>query len=214
MNYIDILNNQKIIDIYNKIDKVNNEPFNHGMKHINNVCNIMNELCNILNIDKDMKDALLIASALHDIGQVEGSLEHGFRAVQYIKDNYNEELNNNKYYNDILNAVELHSNDSKEDDSLFTILLQAADKFDFTKNRLEDNYKDKYDYFFTEEILKLEFIYDETNFGINIITTDKPNFEELFFGLKFFHRVINIINVLSNKLDRKPIIKHNNKKIY
>lgn len=214
MNYTDILNDSKVKNLYNEVDKFNKEPFSHGMKHIMNVCNIMNDLCNTLNIDNDMKEALLLAASLHDIGQVEGNEGHGTKTVQFIKDNFNKELEKNKYYNDILNAIELHSNDSKESDSLFTVLLQAADKFDFTRDRLEDNYRDKYDYFFTEEIIRLEYIYDDEYFGINIITTDKPDFEELFFGLKFFHRVINIINVLSSKLNKKPIIKHNNKKIY
>lgn len=207
MNYIDILNDQKIVDMYKKIDEINDVPFSHGMKHIKNVCNIMNDLCDVFNVDKDMKDALLIAAALHDIGQVEDRENHGPKAAQYISKHYKDVLENNIYYKDILKAIEVHSEESKEEDTLFTILLQAADKFDFSKNRLEDKHKK----FFTEAVEKVEFIYNETYFGLNIITKDIENFEELFLGLKFFHRVINIVRMLANKFNRKPIIKENNK---
>lgn len=207
MNYSDILNDSKIIDIYKKIDEINKEPFSHGMKHIKNVCNIMEELCEVLNIEKGMKDALLIAAALHDIGQMEGKENHGKIAMQYIIKNYKNVLENNPYYNDILKAIETHSDESKESDSLFTILLKAADKFDFSKNRLEEGH----DYFFTETIEKVEFIYNDSYFGLNIITTNIENFENLFLSLKFFHTVINIVKVLAIKLDKKPIIKHNDK---
>ena len=211
MNYIEILNDPKIIDIYRKIDDANSEPFSHGMKHIKNVCTIMNDLCDTLGIPSDMKEALLIAASLHDVGQLEGADKHCEVAMNYVIDNYKDMLGNNKYYNDILQAIKMHSADSKESDSLFTILLQAADKFDFSKNRLEDNYKEKYDYFFTEEIVNVEFIYNEEYFGLNIMTTDIDNFEDLFLGLKFFHRIINIVKVIAIKLGKKPIIKQNNK---
>ena len=45
MNYIDILNNNKVIENYNKIDDINPYPFNHGLKHVKNVCKIMDKLC-------------------------------------------------------------------------------------------------------------------------------------------------------------------------
>lgn len=205
MNYTDVLNNSKVIEIYKGIDEVNQEYFSHGMRHIKNVCNIMSELCDLLNVDKYMKEALLIASALHDIGQLKSRENHGRVAMEYIIDNYEDELKNNKYYNDILYAVDNHSEESKESDTLFTILLQAADKFDFSKNRLEDNGS-----FFTEHVEKVEFIYDDTYFGLNIITTNIDNFEELFLDLKFFRKVINVVRVLAIKLNRKPIIKENN----
>ena len=46
---------------YNDIDKINPFPFNHGLKHVKNVCNIMDKLTDILNIAGEEKEALLIA---------------------------------------------------------------------------------------------------------------------------------------------------------
>ena len=42
MNYIDYLNNEKVINAYKKIDGINDFHFNHGLKHVKNVCEIMN----------------------------------------------------------------------------------------------------------------------------------------------------------------------------
>lgn len=166
----------------------------------------MNELCDLFGIEKDMKDALMIAAALHDIGQIENRKEHGKKAAQYIEKNYKDVLEKNKYYNDILKAIEEHSEESRVEDPLFTVLLQAADKFDFSKTRLEDGAD-----FFTKAIEKVEYIYDDTYFGLNIITKDIDNFEELFLAEHFFSRVINIVRVLAIKYNRKPIIKENDK---
>ena len=43
MNYMDILNNNKVIENYDKLDIINPYSFNHSLKHIKNVCNIMNK---------------------------------------------------------------------------------------------------------------------------------------------------------------------------
>ena len=48
MNYIDILNDSRVIERYNKNDEISKDIFNHGLKHIKNVCNIMNEICDVL----------------------------------------------------------------------------------------------------------------------------------------------------------------------
>ncbi len=60
MNYIDILNNEKVIENYNVIDRINPYPFNHGLKHVKDVCKIMDNLCNTLGIADDEKEDLLI----------------------------------------------------------------------------------------------------------------------------------------------------------
>ena len=94
MNYIDILNNSKVVENYNKIDEINPYPFSHGLKHVKNVCKIMDKLCSTLDITGEEKEALLIASALHDIGQVNGREEHGRKAKEFLMDNFELELKN------------------------------------------------------------------------------------------------------------------------
>ena len=213
MNYIDILNNKNVIDNYNKIDEINPYPFNHGLKHVKNVCKIMDKLCEILDISEEEKEALLIASAIHDIGQVDGREEHGRKAKEFLIKNFESELKNNKYYNEILNAIEYHDNPCSIEFPLFTLLVQFCDKMDFSKDRLEDNYRDRFRYYCYENIDKVEFIYNDDTFGINIITSNIEEFPKLFLEENFSKKVINAVKVLAEKLNRKSIILNNGKSI-
>ena len=133
---IDILDDNRVIEAYNKIDAINPYPFNHGLKHVKNVCHIMDRLCDKLNIIGEERDALLIACALHDIWQVDGREEHGKKAKLFIINNYEKELQTKKHYKDILDAVEKHDNACDVNDSLFSILVHFCDKMDFSKDRL------------------------------------------------------------------------------
>lgn len=208
-NYIDILNNDKVIENYNKIDAINPYPFNHGLKHVKNVCSIMDKLCDKLNISWEEKDALLIACALHDIGQVDGREEHWKKAKLFTITHFENELKDLKYYNDILDAVENHDNVCDVNNPLFWILVQFCDKMDFSKDRLEDNYREKFRYYCYEDINRIDFIFDEKNFGIDIITNDIPDFNDMFLSENFPKKVINAVNILALKLNKEPIIKTN-----
>ena len=213
MNYKDILNSKVVIDEYKKIDEVNAVPFNHGMKHINNVCNIMNRLCDILNISGEQKDALLIAASLHDIGQADGREEHGRKAKEFLIRNFENELKNNKYYNDMLISIEIHDDMSNINNSLFTLLVQLCDKLDFSKERMEENYREKFRYYCWENVDKVEFIYDDDRFGIDIITSNIDNFNELFLSENFTKKIINSLSTTAEKLNRKLVILNNGKTI-
>lgn len=209
MNYIDILNNNKVIENYNKIDDINPYPFNHGLKHVKNVCKIMDKLCSTLDITGEEKEALLIASALHDIGQVDGREEHGRKAKEFLIDNFELELKDQPFYNQMLEAIEKHDNPCVIENSLFTLLVQFCDKMDFSKDRLEDNYRERFRYYYYENIDNIDFIFDDENFGINIITSNVDNFTELFLNENFSKKVINAVEVLAKKLNRKMIVLNN-----
>jgi hypothetical protein len=209
MNYIDILNNNKVIENYNKINDINPYPFNHGLKHVKNVCKIMDKLCSTLDITGEEKEALLIASALHDIGQVDGREEHGRKAKEFLIDNFELELKDQPFYNQMLEAIEKHDNPCVIENSLFTLLVQFCDKMDFSKDRLEDNYRERFRYYCYENIDNIDFIFDDENFGINIITSNVDNFTELFLNENFSKKVINAVEVLAKKLNRKMIVLNN-----
>ncbi len=209
MSYIDILNDPRVIERYNINDAISKDLFNHGLKHVKNVCNIMNDICDVLDIEPDKKEALMIAASLHDIGLPEGRENHGKKAVHYIVNNINDLIADNKYYNEILTAIEFHSDVDGENDTLFTVLLQFADKVDFTKDRLEFNYREKFDYFFTEAVEKVDFIYDDTNFGIDIITVGCDDFEDKYLNLEFFSKVTLVVRCMADKLNRVPVVKNN-----
>jgi len=209
MTYVDVLSDEFVVDKYRKIDKENPFPFNHGLKHIINVCNLMNRLGAILEIDKEQLDALLIACALHDIGQFEGRIDHGKKSRKFISNYYEEKLKDNKYYNDILNAVQFHDNDANIEEPMFWTLVKVCDKMDFSKDRLEDNYRDKYRYYCYEDINSIEFIYDDEFFGINIITGDVDDFKTMFLNERFSTKVFNCLDILATKLNRTLVVKHN-----
>lgn len=209
MTYVDVLSDELVISKYNEIDKSNPFPFNHGLKHVVNVCNLMNRLGAVLELDEEKLNALLIACALHDIGQVEGRNNHGWKSRKFITNYYEKELKDNKYYDDILDAVEFHDHDANMEESLFGLLVKVCDKMDFSKDRLEDNYRDKYRYYCFEEIDNIEFIYDDESFGINIVTGYTNGFETDFLNEVFTAKVFNCLDVLANKLDRELVVKHN-----
>ena len=206
MNYLDFLNNELVIDQYNKIDEINPYPFNHGLKHVKNVCKIMAYLCDTLGIDREEKEALLIASAMHDIGQVGGREEHGRKAKDFLINNFNDGIKNNKFYNNILEAIENHDNPCAVEYPLFTVLLQFCDKMDFSKERLEDNYKEKFGYVCYEDIEKIDFIYDMEKFGINLITNGNEIFIDSFIKEPFTKKILNAVEVIAEKLNRKPLL--------
>ena len=209
MNYIDFLNNEIVINQYNKTDMINPYAINHGLKHIKNVCNIMEKLCDVLKIDIEKREALLIACALHDLGKYDDEENHGKASKDFILKNLYVQLKDNKFFNEILKAIEKHSDIYEENLSLFCILVQFCDKMDFSKDRLEDNYREKFRYYCYEDINRVDFIYNDYEFGIDIITNDIDNFVEKFLQEKHPHKAIKTLESLANKLNRKPIIKHN-----
>ena len=213
MNYLDVLNNNSVIKIYSRIDSINPFPFNHGLKHVKNVCKIMNRICDTLGITGDEKDALLIASAFHDVGQINGREEHGRKSKEYVIENFESELKDHPYYNEILEAIEKHSDPFTIENSIFTTLLQFCDKMDFSKNRLEDNYREKFGYICYENIDSVEFVYTDENFGINIVTSNIDNFEEYFLKEDFSKKIINAVRMLAKKLNKIPVVLNNGRPI-
>lgn len=214
INYKDILKDNNIIKEYEKIDNQNKYPFNHGLQHIENVCEIMEKLCNSLNITGEEKECLLIASALHDIGQVNGRENHGLKARDYIINNYQEKLKQLKFYDDILNAVADH--DKKENLlslPLFTNLVCFADKMDFTYKRLEKDYQKQFGYIVYEDVNDVNFNYENNIFTLNINTNDNVSGKDLLSEHKFFHKVINATITISKKLNAKYVIKVNDETI-
>ena len=213
INYKDILTNKVIQNEYQKIDEINPYPFNHGLRHVYNVCNIMDKLCNVLNITGAKKEALLIACALHDVGQYDGRENHGLKARHIAEKLFDQELKQNEYYQEIYAAIEEHDSKCDIKYSLFTILVQFADKMDFTKDRLEKDYRNHYDYRMWEDTNSIDFIYNDQYFGINILTNKVDNIIVKFFNENFTIKIMNAVKVLAKKLELNPVIKINGKNI-
>lgn len=195
----DILNDEEIINIYNEIDKVNDVPFNHGYKHVKNVYSIMEKICDVFKIAGLEKEALLISAALHDVGQVDGRENHAFKSMVFSKDyllKFKDELG--EYYDIILTAIKNHgSKEEMMEYPLFVHLLRFADKMDFSHERLEDNYKEKFGYFISEDITNVDFKYDDT-FSLIITLNSDPL--KLVNETRFFPKVFNALEMLAKKL--------------
>ena len=209
MNYLDVLNNEIVVKNYNAIDEINPFPFNHGLRHVTNVCKIMDKLCDTLKIEGEEKETLLVAAALHDIGQVDGREGHGRKAKEFLIANFENEFKDGKFYNEMLTAIEQHDNKCVVENPLFTLLLQFCDKMDFSKERLEENYKEKFGYRCWENVDRVDYIYNDNQFGINIITSGVEEFDRLFSREKFSGKVVNAVNVLAEKLGKEPVILNN-----
>ena len=210
ITFKDILSNKEVIEEYTKIDKQNKYPFNHGLQHIKNVCDLMSKLCDALKIKDEEKECLLIACALHDIGQVDGRDNHGLKAKDYIVKNYEEQLKDYEYYNDILNAVEHHDQKvNLQESPLFTNLVCFADKMDFSFKRLEENYKEQFGYIAYEDVVEVDFECDNKTFALKIKTTEKINKEDLLMEHKFFYKVITATITISKKIGVDYCIKVN-----
>ncbi len=207
LSYKDILNNEYIKNEYKKIDEINPYAFSHGLQHINNVCEIINNLCDILKIDKEMRDALLIAGASHDVGQYESRDNHGLKAKMIIQELFDNELKENKYYSDILYSIEVHDKKNDKEDSLFALLLKCADSLDFSKKRLEPNHSDLSLYRPWEDIEDVIISVSDNEFIINIISNGNKTFKNNFIKEKFTRKIISSVKNLAKKLKLIPIIK-------
>ncbi len=208
MNYKDILNNEDVINEYKKIDAINPYPFNHGLKHVKNVCKIMEKLCDLLGIDGDEKEALLIACALHDVGQADGREQHGKKARAFTINHFEKELINQPFYEEILDAIAKHDEVCVLENSLFCIMVQFCDKMDFTKDRLVDDSHKKFGYVCYEDINDVEFILNDKEFGINIVTNGNDAFLDAFFAPDRSHhkKIINTAKVMAEKLGKKSAL--------
>ena len=75
-----------------------------------------------------------------------------------------------------------------------------------------ENYREKFRYYCYENIDRVDFVYNDKEFGINTITSNIDNFDELFLSEKFSKKVINAVDVLAQKLEREITLLNNGRK--
>lgn len=207
-----LISDNKIIDIYNKIEEYEIETKGmafHNYNHIKNVTNIAINLLKKLNYDDNTIDEIKIACLLHDVGALEGKEGHANRSYEYskklFKDNNWHFMNKDK----ILDAIKNHSN-GFDSDNILTLIIVLADKLDIKSSRI------------TEEGMKvignrqyghiMDILIDivDKKLQINFITDnnlDKNEFNEYYFTKKVF----KAIESFSNKLNLKYQVMIDNK---
>ena len=180
MNYFieKLLKDKIVIDSYKKIDETNTFPANHGMKHILNTLKIAKNFERLLNLSEREIDILETCLVLHDIGQVRGRFEHEYKSMRLAKEilvNYN--------YFDVTElgiiylAIKNHdiTHDHSKLGNKMEWLVNLIDKLDFSKYRLEENYREKFDYSVYEEVERLEIFLTDNIFKIKITKIDNPS---------------------------------------
>lgn len=179
----------------------------HNWDHVVNVTHTVEKILQQLDVSKEYINSAKTASILHDTGAINGKEGHALRskifAEKYFKEN-NLELN---YQNEILNAIENHSN-GFDSDELMTLVLIISDKLDITHERLaKEGYK-------VPGMRQLQFIKSievslhNNFFIINFITDERINLLELkeFYFIK---KVLKSIEAFSKKIDHDYVLKLN-----
>ena len=136
MDYLDILQDDDIIDRYNNINKKINYAIDHGMLHVNHVVENVKMICEGLKIDEHIKKLALISATLHDVGRLEDNKRHselgGEFAKAYLKDKLSiEEISI------IADAISHHDSklfDYNSNNNVAWILF-LADKIDNVRSR-------------------------------------------------------------------------------
>ena len=200
INYKQILEDNSVIAEYQKIDLINPHPFNHGLQHVKNVVEIMKKLIVVLNINENEANNLLIAAALHDVGQVDSRDDHGKKGREFAEKYLSGKINPADLET-ILTAIEFHSQKTELDQlSLNTILLCFADKMDFTRNRLEKDCEEKFGDVVYSHVESVDFELSEEEFKVKIATDTTITATDFLNSKGFFFKSINVTKELANKL--------------
>ena len=172
-----LLSESVITDGYAKIDSTNTMPANHGMKHILGTLALIDTFAKVLSLTKREVEIIKTCLIFHDIGCVYGRAEHPYNSMLIAK----EYLSGSDYFDaaeleNIYYAI-LHHDDFGDYSSMKTKidwLVNVIDKLDFTASRMEDNYKERFDYSESEDIDRLDLFFDGKEFRITIKTIAEP----------------------------------------
>ena len=206
--YNNILKDKKIIDLYDKIEKFENNSDNgyayHNFTHIKNVTNLVENILNKLDFDEEFIYKAKIACLLHDIGSTEGKKDHAIKSYNFAKKYFEENNINFKDIDMVLEAIKIHSN-GFETDNIIALVLILADKLDVKKTRISEVGKRiignrQYSHIedikidINDNVLKIKFITDG-----NI---DEKELKDYYFTKK----IMKAINSFSDKLKLQNIV--------
>lgn len=203
LKYIDVIQEQDIINKYEYIEYKNNSNISKGMKHITNVIDICKKIAFILELDEESKNNLLIAATLHDIGKISSSNDHNYQSFNYAFD-YLKYRVDTKSRNIISGIILRHSNESE---GLLENLLSLANTLDMTRKRLLDPFKLEDNLY--NKIKDIEISKEADNLIINIVGITSLRLEEI----DNIDKIINYLENICNNYELKYKILINNKDI-
>ena len=138
MSFIELLNDNEVINYYEKISKISNKcPIDHSLNHIKRTIENAKILAKIVGLKDNETNRLLSACVLHDIGYTHSRATHAmFGAIQCRR------ILSKHHYD--LEDIEIISSDIANHNSLISdcyefkesVLLMLADKLDLGNSRL------------------------------------------------------------------------------
>ena len=189
MTYYDILNDDKIIEIYNQIEIKTNYVISHGLIHVKNVLKLCKNIAKEVKLSNQNKKLLYIACVLHDVGRFYDNNMHNLSSEKFAKEYLKNKLLPEEI-DIVCNAIKYHSQESADFENMDSVAycLILADKLDSSKTRLLKN-----------------LIYQAV----------EPKFDRLKFCNKMEVKIINnelLINIYQNNRSMEDIIKIMDKK--
>lgn len=208
-----IINDETIIDVYNKISEFEDLDkgwAHHNLEHVKNVAKLVESLLYKLDYDENFIEEAKIAAILHDTGAIEGKDNHALRSYNFAKGylKTNNIMLENKDL--VLDAIKIHS-DGFESNNIIALVLIISDKLDIKYTRVA---KEGYN---AKGMKELQYIKDilvdinDNNLEIQFICDDKINkkeLEEFYFMTKVFKSIITF----SVKMNLNPKVLFNNSK--
>ena len=210
--YEKILNDNTIINFYNDISDYEDKCkgwAHHDFKHVTNVASMVESILKQLGYDKDYINEAKIAALLHDIGCIQGKDNHQERSAIMAKKYLKENNIGLKYEDEVISAIKNHSAGFDEV-NIMTLCLIFCDKLDIKKSRVA---KEGYNVIGMRQLQYIDDIniaIDDEYVEVNFLAKDKMDIKELN-NFYFIDKVFKAINSFSNKINRKAIIKLNNK---
>ena len=200
-----IKNDKYIIGCYLKADDPNSEDgfwVYHGMKHINNVVEMVEKILIQFDYDLEYIENAKIAALLHDVGFLGIKKDHEIRSYEMAKKYLEENKIELKYKDEILDAIKNHR-EGFDSESFMTLVLILADKIDIKKSRLApEGYEidglNQYQYV---EDINISKNNNELIFNFIVDNNcDKKTLEEYYFTIKVLKAIKKFAEHLSLNL--------------
>lgn len=200
-----IKNDKYIIGCYLKADDPNSEDgfwVYHGMKHINNVVEMVEKILIQFDYDLEYIENAKIAALLHDVGYLGIKKDHEIRSYEMAKKYLEENKIELKYKDEILDAIKNHR-EGFDSESFMTLVLILADKIDIKKSRLApEGYEidglNQYQYV---EDINISKNNNELIFNFIVDNNcDKKTLEEYYFTIKVLKAIKKFAEHLSLNL--------------
>lgn len=133
-----VVNDSYLKNHYQKISELEDQTAGwayHGWQHVNNVAILAEQIMEALNYPANLIEETKIAALLHDAGALRGKAGHAERGAIFAKDYLKQAEINLLNQEQLLQAIQQHSDGFTTQNDL-AVILMVADKLDITKSRV------------------------------------------------------------------------------